>query len=74
MWKNRINRPVKDLPKVQGMGDYKTGETHAPLNNHQPRTGTKHPRRKCHCKDVCGGRKRNTIGDQEKHWTKWNYD
>ena len=72
MYKNRSNRPRKDLPMTQGYKDFETGETHAPLNNHQPRVGIskwKH-KRKCHCKDVCGGHKRNKIAENE-NWKKY---
>jgi len=69
MYKNRSNRPAKDLPRTQGYKNYETGETHAPLNNHEPRVGVskwKH-RRKCHC-ELCGGNKRNKIS--EENWRK----
>lgn len=67
MWKNRANRKVADMPRMQGYKNYETGETHAPLNNHQPRTGIskwKH-KRKCHCKDNCGGCKAKTIAERD---------
>lgn len=74
MYKNRANRPVKDFPRTQGTKYYHgIGEE---LNNHEPRVGISKwkRRRKCHCRDVCGGHKRNAIADKEKHWTKWNWD
>lgn len=76
MYKNRSNRPKKDLPRTQGYKNYDTGEVHAPMNNHEPRVGIskwKH-KRKCHCKESCGGNKNKTISEKEKHWTKWNRD
>ena len=75
MYKNRSNRPKKDLPSTQGYTLAGSGPG-IPLNNHEPRVGVAKwkRRRKCHCKENCGGHKNKTISEQEKHWTKWNYD
>ncbi len=70
---NRANR--KSVWRLQGCKDYKTGETHAPLNNHDPRVGIAKWKRKGKCRcEICAGHKRNTIAELEEHWTKWNYD
>lgn len=76
MRKNRANRPKGDMPRTQGYKNPETGETHTPMNEHEPRVGAAKwkRRRKCHCKDACGGHKQKTISEKEKHWTKWNLD
>lgn len=67
MYKNRSNRRAKDSLPTQGYKDYETGETHAPMNESQPRVGIakRKRRQKCHCKDICGGHKNITIAESE---------
>lgn len=62
---NRSNRKRKY--HIQGYKNYETGESHAPLNNHDHRCGTAKIKRqrKCHCKEACGGSKSIQIAEKE---------
>jgi len=61
---NRSNRKIGR--NFQGYKNYETGESHAPLNNHDCRCGTAKikRRRKCRCED-CGGNKSILIAEKE---------
>lgn len=62
---------------MQGYKNYETGECHAPLNNHEPRVGIAKwgRRRKCRCKECCGGSKARKIAEKEQKQEKMgNWD